>query len=36
MKMQNEMTSPKAGKLIELRAEPGNTVAAGDVLAVIE
>jgi len=36
MKMQNEMKSPKAGKLIELRAEPGNTVAAGDVLAVIE
>jgi biotin carboxyl carrier protein len=36
MKMQNELKSPKAGKLVELRTEPGSAVAAGDVLAVIE
>lgn len=36
MKMQNELKSPKAGEVIELRVEPGGTVAAGDVLAVVE
>lgn len=36
MKMQNELKSPKAGKVAELRVVPGDTVAAGDVLAVIE
>jgi biotin carboxyl carrier protein len=36
MKMQNELKSPKAGKVIQLRIEPGSTVAAGDVLAVVE
>jgi biotin carboxyl carrier protein len=36
MKMQNEMKSPKAGVVRELRAAPGATVNAGDVLAVIE
>ena len=36
MKMQNELKSPKAGTVTELRAEPGATVNAGDVLAVIE
>lgn len=36
MKMQNELKSPKAGTVAELRAEPGATVNAGDVLAVIE
>ena len=36
MKMQNELKSPKAGKVVQLRAEPGDTVVAGDVLAVIE
>jgi len=36
MKMQNEMKSPKTGTVAELRAEPGATVNAGDVLAVIE
>jgi biotin carboxyl carrier protein len=36
MKMQNEMKSPKAGTVISLHAEPGATVNAGDVLAVIE
>jgi biotin carboxyl carrier protein len=36
MKMQNELKSPKAGKVVQVRAEPGDTVVAGDVLAVIE
>jgi biotin carboxyl carrier protein len=36
MKMQNEMKSPKAGKVVSLQARDGSTVAAGDVLAVIE
>ena len=36
MKMQNELKSPKAGKVSQLRVEPGGAVAAGDVLAIIE
>lgn len=36
MKMQNELKSPKAGKVAQLRVEPGGTVAAGDVLAIVE
>jgi len=36
MKMQNEMKSPKPGTVTAIRAQPGATVNAGDVLAVIE
>ncbi|MFN2597555.1 MAG: biotin/lipoyl-containing protein [Pyrinomonadaceae bacterium] len=36
MKMQNELKSPKAGTVVELRARAGATVNAGEVLAVIE
>jgi biotin carboxyl carrier protein len=36
MKMQNEIKAPRGGKILELRAVPGATVNAGDVLAVIE
>ncbi|HWS52852.1 MAG TPA: acetyl-CoA carboxylase biotin carboxyl carrier protein subunit, partial [Pyrinomonadaceae bacterium] len=36
MKMQNEMKSPKAGTVAEVRAQPGATVNPGDVLVVIE
>jgi len=36
MKMQNELKSPKAGTVAEMRVAPGDTVTAGDVLAVIE
>jgi biotin carboxyl carrier protein len=36
MKMQNEMKSPKAGRIASLPAKDGTTVAAGDVLAVVE
>jgi len=35
MKMQNELKSPKAGKVAEIRVSPGDTVSAGDVLAII-
>lgn len=36
MKMQNELKSPKAGKVAQLRVEAGGTVVAGDVLAIVE
>jgi biotin carboxyl carrier protein len=36
MKMQNELKSPKAGTVAEIRVTPGDTVTAGDVLAVID
>jgi biotin carboxyl carrier protein len=36
MKMQNEVQSPKAGKVAEIRVSEGQTVNAGEVLAVIE
>ncbi|HZD50405.1 MAG TPA: biotin/lipoyl-containing protein [Silvibacterium sp.] len=36
MKMQNELKSPKAGTVVEMRVSPGDTVAAGDVLVVVE
>jgi biotin carboxyl carrier protein len=36
MKMQNSLKSPKAGRVAELRAREGATVAAGEVLAVVE
>ncbi|HVT98022.1 MAG TPA: biotin/lipoyl-containing protein [Acidobacteriaceae bacterium] len=36
MKMQNEMQSPRDGRVRELRVAPGDTVSAGDILAIIE
>jgi biotin carboxyl carrier protein len=36
MKMQNEVSSPKAGRVAELRVREGQTVNAGEVLAVID
>lgn len=36
MKMQNEMKSPKAGTVVEVKAKDGATVAAGEILIVIE
>jgi biotin carboxyl carrier protein len=36
MKMQNDLKSPKDGRLAELRVKPGDTVSAGDVLAIVE
>ena len=36
MKMQNEIRSPKAGRVIEIRVSEGATVDANQILAVIE
>lgn len=36
MKMQNEVKSPRDGRLTHIRVAPGDTVASGDTLAVIE
>jgi biotin carboxyl carrier protein len=36
MKMQNELKSPKEGRVTELRVAPGDTVASGQALALIE
>jgi biotin carboxyl carrier protein len=36
MKMQNEMKSPKAGRVVEVKTKADATVAAGEVLMVIE
>ncbi len=36
MKMQNEMKAPRAGRVVAINVAPGDTVNAGDVLAVIE
>jgi biotin carboxyl carrier protein len=36
MKMQNEMKSPRDGRIRELRVSAGDTVSAGDVLVIIE
>jgi biotin carboxyl carrier protein len=36
MKMQNELKSPREGRIVEVRVSAGDTVAGGDILAVIE
>jgi biotin carboxyl carrier protein len=36
MKMQNELKSPKAGAVTSVNVQAGQTVNAGDVLAVVE
>ena len=36
MKMQNEMKSPRDGVVVSIKVKAGDTVNAGDVLAVIE
>jgi biotin carboxyl carrier protein len=36
MKMQNEMKSPRGGVVVSINVKPGDTVNAGDVLAVVE
>jgi biotin carboxyl carrier protein len=36
MKMQNEVKSPKAGRVTEIRARPDATVGAGEILVVVE
>jgi glutaconyl-CoA decarboxylase len=36
MKMENEVRSPIAGTVTEIRVKPGETVEAGTVLAIVE
>jgi biotin carboxyl carrier protein len=36
MKMEHAVAAPIAGRVVELRARPGDQVARGDVLAVVE
>jgi biotin carboxyl carrier protein len=36
MKMQNEMKSPRDGVVVSINVKPGDTVNAGEILAVIE
>jgi biotin carboxyl carrier protein len=36
MKMENEIKSPKAGKVTEIKVSPGQTVEKGELLVVIE
>ncbi len=36
MKMQNEVKSPKAGRIVEIRVTEGATVNANQVLAIVE
>lgn len=36
MKMQNEVKSPKTGRIVEVRVVEGDTVAANQILAIIE
>ncbi|HJU09718.1 MAG TPA: biotin/lipoyl-containing protein [Candidatus Binataceae bacterium] len=36
MKMENELKSPKAGKIAEIRVSPGQTVEKGELLVIIE
>jgi biotin carboxyl carrier protein len=36
MKMQNELKSPKDGRIKEIRVAEGAAVSAGDILATIE
>jgi biotin carboxyl carrier protein len=36
MKMENEIKTPKAGKVLEVRVAAGQTVEKGEVLAIIE
>ena len=36
MKMENEIKSPKAGKVTEVKVAPGQTVEKGELLAIIE
>ena len=36
MKMQNEVTSPKSGTVLQVHVREGDTVGSGDLLAVVE
>ena len=36
MKMENELKAPKAGKVVEIKVKPGQTVQKGELLLVVE
>ncbi len=36
MKMENELKSPKGGKIVQVRVSPGQTVEKGELLLIIE
>jgi acetyl-CoA/propionyl-CoA carboxylase biotin carboxyl carrier protein len=36
MKMENEVTTPNAGEVVDLRVVPGDTVGAGQVIAIVK
>ncbi len=36
MKMENEVPAPRAGEVKEIRVQPGQTVEAGELLAIVE
>jgi biotin carboxyl carrier protein len=36
MKMENNIAADKAGTVVELKVEEGQSVSAGDLIAVIE
>ncbi|MBI3758632.1 MAG: biotin/lipoyl-binding protein [Deltaproteobacteria bacterium] len=36
MKMENEIKAPKAGKVVEIKVKPGQTVEKGELLLVVE
>ena len=36
MKMENEVASPGDGDVVDLRVEPGDTVAAGQVIGIVK
>jgi biotin carboxyl carrier protein len=36
MKMQNEIQAPKAGRVVNIRVREGQTVNAGEILAIVE
>ncbi|MEA2648779.1 MAG: Biotin-requiring enzyme, partial [Candidatus Binataceae bacterium] len=36
MKMENELKAPKAGKVVEIKVKPGQTVEKGELLLVVE
>jgi biotin carboxyl carrier protein len=36
MKMENEVTTPNGGEVVDLRVETGDTVSPGQVIAIIK
>jgi biotin carboxyl carrier protein len=36
MKMENELKAPKAGKVVEIKVKPGQTVEKGELLLVVD